>query len=60
MNELVDTKCSVNDFVIKACAKALVEVPVCNSNPTSPCTSLYLPISPRISEVPRVQLELEG
>ena len=32
VNELVDVKTSVNDFVIKACAKALVEVPVCNSS----------------------------
>ena len=32
VNQLVDVKTSVNDFVIKACAKALVEVPVCNSS----------------------------
>ena len=30
-NEVLDVKTSVNDWVIKACAGALVEVPVCNS-----------------------------
>eukprot|EP00316_Scyphosphaera_apsteinii_P008309 CAMPEP_0119309484 /NCGR_PEP_ID=MMETSP1333-20130426/15792_1 /TAXON_ID=418940 /ORGANISM="Scyphosphaera apsteinii, Strain RCC1455" /LENGTH=453 /DNA_ID=CAMNT_0007313471 /DNA_START=21 /DNA_END=1382 /DNA_ORIENTATION=+ len=31
-NELLGAKISVNDFIIKACAKALKEVPVCNSS----------------------------
>lgn len=32
VNELVDVKTSVNDYVVKACAKALMDVPVCNSS----------------------------
>jgi len=31
-NELLEAKISVNDFIVKACAKALMEVPVCNSS----------------------------
>ena len=32
VNEVVDVKTSVNDYVVKACAKALKEVPECNSS----------------------------
>jgi len=31
VNALQETKTSVNDYVIKACAMALMEVPACNS-----------------------------
>jgi len=32
VNAVLDVKVSVNDFLIKACALALMEVPVCNSS----------------------------
>lgn len=35
LNEALGAKISVNDFIIKACAKALEEVPICNSQWTA-------------------------
>ena len=50
INAAQDVKTSVNDYVIKACAKALMEVPACNSQvPSSIC---FCCASPRLPSRP--------